>query len=593
MAGINTLLNIYEQRGDAFLKNLLNNYVIINKQLNGSFFGMSASQDGAMRFYKTGGEITQIDRILMKYYDRAIAQMESVSPNVKAGLPNNLMFGMEYFNVDGADENAGPQNCLTLSYIRILDNSSTAKYVHDKQILDKWADALGVNRPPILFSGYLDERQKTSVLDFVYTPGDQLLERFRAKSFTTHVLEILGAPLAEGDSIDEVVFRFYENEGNDENVTLAKMIDPVFAEILKRNEEGPRKIPNDYLYLIVIDLMNFIEMYNLKDLMSVTDKSNTFEENYISLIDKIYVDFIDKFKYKYLDVSLQLPEFMRRPEFDVNVDMIRSDKVKELISVCDTFKEIYKILLNFFRKKRNKPAGLFNSALVLQFNKLVDKIKNVVIGTDVLESHFPSFYEFTGSISEDFDYISTMSIKQRYEKYKKSQKVNIVVDYFQPVTNDHVNAAKLMKSKNGLPVVFVLINPGKRGGKFPFNAKTAKRMAGMVKSEYGDVIIDVVDIKANTVDSVVAALHPKYQPILWGAPKNRMNDYLLQLDFAKNKRVVYNISKNFKLMELPVNTNCQRVIDMIRNEKYKEYKEYVPKSIHSEFFNLKAEATDK
>ncbi len=594
MAGINTLLSIYEQKGDKFLKGLLNNHVIIDRQLNGSFFGMSVPQDGGMRFYKKGGEITLVDRILMKYYDRAITQMEAISPDVKASIPGNLLFGMEYFNTPEVDEGINPKNCLVLSYIQVLDPvNGQHRYVHEKETLDKWAAKLGVDSPPILFSGTLNEDQKAAILDLVYTPGDQLLSKFKAKSFTSHILEILGAKLAEGESIDEVVFRFYQAPGDDSDVVLAKVIDPVFAEIVRNAEPQQKKVPNDYLYLIILDLMNFIETYSIKDLMSVTDKSRTFEENYVALVDKIYVDFIDKFKYKYLDVSLQLPDFMQRKEFDVNVDMIRSDKVRELVGVCDTFKEIYKILLNFFRKKRNKPIGMFNSNAVLQFNRLVDKIKNIVIGTNVSESYFPSFYEFTGSISEEFDYMSSLTVKQRYEKYKKAQKVNVIVDYFQPVTNDVLNAARLMQGKNRLPVVLVLITPHGKNPKHPFQAKTIRRLLQLLRAEYGELFIDVVEISANNVDSVISALHPTYQPILWGACKNRMNDYLLQMDFAKNKRITYNISRDFKLIELPINVNSQRVIDLIRDEKYQAYKDYTPKSVHSEFFNLRSEVADK
>lgn len=593
MAGINTLLGIYEQKGEQFIKNLLNNHVIINRQLNGSFFGMSRTSDGVMHFYKKGGEITLIDRMLMRYYDKAIFQMESLSPDVKAGIPANMLFGMEYFGVQDIDEGISPVNCLTLSYIEILDPANGEnKTVHEKEILDRWASRLGVDQPPILFSGRLNEEQKATILDFIYTPQDIAVAKFKAVSFTAYVLEMLGSSLGEGESIDEVVFRFYDESGNDD-VVLAKIIDPVISELYKNAEKQPKKVPNDYLYLIVIDLMNFIEMYSLRDLMQVTDKTKSFEDNYVALVDKIYVDFIDKFKYKYLDISLQLPEFMKGDAFDLNVDMIRSEQVKELVGVCDTFKEIYKILLNFFRKKRNRASGMFNSNVVLQFNRLVDKIRKVVIGTDMSESYFPSFYQFTGSISEEFDNMSSLTLKQRYAKAKKARKVNIIVDYFQPITNDHVNAARLMRTKNKLPVVLVLVKSKSKNKKHPFDNKTVMRLARLVAAEYTDLIIDVVEIDVNTVDSVISRLHPNYQPILWGTSKNRMNDYLLQMDFAKNKRITYNISRDFKLIELPINSNSQKVVDMILGDDFRSYKEYVPRAIHSEFFNLRADAADK
>ena len=104
MAGINTLFDVYEQKGDAFLKRLLNEYVIINKKLSGSFFGVSVGPDSVMRFYKKGGEITKIDRILMRYYDKAISQMESLTSEVLTAIPENYVFGMEYVNSSEDDE---------------------------------------------------------------------------------------------------------------------------------------------------------------------------------------------------------------------------------------------------------------------------------------------------------------------------------------------------------------------------------------------------------------------------------------------------------------------------------------------------------
>jgi hypothetical protein len=156
-----------------------------------------------------------------------------------------------------------------------------------------------------------------------------------------------------------------------------------------------------------------------------------------------------------------------------------------------------------------------------------------------------------------------------------------------------VNAAKLMRTKNKLPVVLILVKSKSKNSKYPFDPKTALRLARLVAAEHADLIIDVVEIDVNSVDSVISKLHPKYQPILWGTSKNRMNDYLLQMDFAKNKRITYNISRNFKLIELPINVNSQKVIDLVRNDDFRAYKEYVPRAIHSEFFNLRADAADK
>jgi hypothetical protein len=40
MAGINSLKEIQEKKGDDFLKGLLNHYVIINEKVDGAYFGL-------------------------------------------------------------------------------------------------------------------------------------------------------------------------------------------------------------------------------------------------------------------------------------------------------------------------------------------------------------------------------------------------------------------------------------------------------------------------------------------------------------------------------------------------------------------------
>lgn len=563
---------------------LLNQRVSVNGLSRGSFFGVRMGNDDKLHFYKKNTEITAVDRILTKYYDAAISHMNAMPGNVLAALPKNVFFGMDYAPVGDA-ETAAPRKCLKLAYAQIIDAAGTATNVDDVDALNKWADTLNVDRPDIFFSGQLNQEQKAAVLDFAYTPQAELAKNFRSRSFTKYLLGVLGCPDAPAD-IDGVVFRFYDDGANDTTAVLAKIIDPMIAAI-PGDERG--KKPNDYVYLIVIDVLNFIESYDTAELMSVTDRNKSFEDNYVALIDKVYVEFIDRFKSKYVGLEIDIPEFMRTPEFELNVEKIRSEKVRDLVGICASFAEIYKIMLNFFRHKKTRPRGIFSNEIMLQFNNLVDKIKKVVIGADVNESYFPTFYQYVNTISEEFDYVSTMNTRQRYAARSKRKRVNIIVDEFQPVSDEHVAAAKAMYAKNRLRTVFVIIRRTAASEKYPFGEETVKRLTRLVAGAHGDVVADVVVTDANAIGAVISALQPNYLPVLWAAPKTRINDYVLQLDFAKKKKLAYNIDNGFKLIELPVNSTCKRIIGLVSEGKYHAFCDYVPKQLHSEFFNMKRE----
>ena len=65
----------------------------------------------------------------------------------------------------------------------------------DKEELDKWADILDIERPPIIFQGKLTDEQKEKILDFVYTPLDELVGKFKTASFTKYIINVLNPTL--------------------------------------------------------------------------------------------------------------------------------------------------------------------------------------------------------------------------------------------------------------------------------------------------------------------------------------------------------------------------------------------------------------
>jgi hypothetical protein len=91
MAGINNLKEVYEKKGKDFLDSLLNHYVIINEKIDGTFFGIRKTQDDQFKYFKKSGEITYVDRVLMKYYNSAISYFEAM-PLEKDSVSQQISF---------------------------------------------------------------------------------------------------------------------------------------------------------------------------------------------------------------------------------------------------------------------------------------------------------------------------------------------------------------------------------------------------------------------------------------------------------------------------------------------------------------------
>ena len=157
---------------------------------------------------------------------------------------------------------------------------------------------------------------------------------------------------------------------------LAKMVDPLFQEATMSNKKESNKKSSDYIWLIVIDLMNHIEIFNEDELRSMCDGITDYDSKYVCLMNNIFKKFISSYEYKYDGLMLDIPDYLRREEFDIDYSLIEDQEVLSLIKENETYREIYRILINFFRKVRRKSsASFFTEELMSQLNIQVGKIK--------------------------------------------------------------------------------------------------------------------------------------------------------------------------------------------------------------------------
>jgi len=594
MAGINNLKEVYEKRGESFLNGLLNQYVIINEKMDGAFFGVKKTQDDQFKYFKKSGEITYVDQVLMKYYNPAIKHFHELPIEKRQRIPANFFFGFEYFTKSDTLSSKRaelPKNNLVLSYIhRLDDDGKITETLQSREQLTRWANYLEVEAPPILFEGKLDDEQKSKILEFIYTEQKELEEKFKTTSFTKYIISVLcpdeKSTFSDRD-LETLVFRFY-GEDSENEAFLAKLVDPIFQQ---RSQEAQPKTSNsqDYIWLIVIDLMNHFEMYDIENLRKMIGDSDQYEQKYIGLINQIFKDFLNEYSQKYDGLELDVPEYLKRPEFELDLNLVGDPEVVNLISKNATNLEIYKVLLNFFRKVRKRSsAGFFTPEMISQLNLIVQKIKNIIMGDAVYEGLFPSFSEFIGS-PNDWMTLSEVEHAKKIGESTEAQRVNILIGGFQPVTMGHIKAAKALKENNGNKTVLVAIKRDVQTKKSPFSLATTRLMLNKVQQEYPELIVDVMIVPSGQISDIIRELRPKYEPILWGTTDRRVKDYALQFDYIKKRDIPLRISKDFKLVELPSFVKSEEILELIKDSKFEEFKKETPASVSAEFFNLQKE----
>lgn len=587
MAGLSHLRDVYEKRGKDFLDSLLNKTVIINEKIDGAYFGAKKdAQQNNFNFFKKDSKIGYIDRVLSRYYEPGIGHFKSLGADVISAIPENYMFGMDY-----TPNREAP---LTLSHIKVLDeNYQLTEIIHDFGKLNEWAGKLGVNPPAILFQGKLNDEQKVKIQEFLFTPAGALIEKFKTISFTKHIMAVLDPTVDEmaqtkeyERSIDEIVFRFFDDNKtvNDASV-LAKLVDPVFYDNAKRiSPEKVQRKSDDYIWIIVIDLMNFIEGYRISELRELVGAGETPEERYVSLINRLFAEFIKEYGDKYGDLDIQVPEFLQKPEFDINLDLINDPFVTTIIAKNPNYKEIYRIFINIFRKKKVKiNSNLFTDSMKTNLLSQIDKLGQVAMGDQLFENYFPSFNEFVGEDTTP-GYFETYDIAQNEER--KVKKVNLLVSEFQPIHKGHLKNAKLLTEKNGLPTLFVCVHPGKSGKIFPFKKETINNALSKLTANEKPSIAGHVMVGDGNIESILKAIKPGFEPVNIAAEPSRIKDIALQLDLAKKRSRNLNIKRDTSLIEVPTSSIGESIMNSIKNRDFASFKEATPITIHSEFYNL-------
>lgn len=384
ISNIPELDKLYRERGEIFLKDLFDSYVIISEKINASDF-YAMKKGSSVIFLKKGEEtINLIDRTLALFYEKGIRHFEELPTEIRAKMPEDWLFGFDYFPGESSIYGKVPVSGLILSRILIKspDSMRTLKTLEDPRVLSEWANILSVQENPPLFAGRLDDERKKKLLEFLSTPKDQLEEILGTDSFFKYLFSILDPrgsylyrPLLSQDEntiIDSIIFKFVK-PGVDKMVT-AKIVDPYMHSLYSK--EKSKRGTVDSVSILILDILEYLETHSLKPEMAIGEFP---EEKYLNLICSIYNDYMEAKESDLQGLDFETRDFAKAAEHSLNAELIPNEKTKEIVNRSPNNAKIFQILLNSLRRKRDpeRTNDVLTPMIIKDFNRLIDKIKEI------------------------------------------------------------------------------------------------------------------------------------------------------------------------------------------------------------------------
>ena len=575
-------------------KKMLDNICVVSEKIQASSFHVKRTETG-FNYYKSGSknEMTKVDRTLVKYYENAIKYFKSIPNEQVESMPIDWKFGFDYMTENKTidiEYEFLPKNNLILTHIQVLNPTNPTqikKVIRDPKILNKWADILEVNKPPIIFDGALSGSQKEDLLNLLQLSVNEFKQQFEQFSFTRKIFNIfnngLSAPTLNYNldkEIDGLIVNFYEG----------KTPKSFKLERFDREQKQERQA-SDMYQLSILDLVEFMTNYDLKKHQIVSENA---DERYIEIMSYFFNEYVEENATKYIGTNFNSADFANNKLFELNPTFISNEKTISLIQ-NEVLAELFKITLGSFRKKRTKETNIINADLMSQINELVDAIESkVMLKTN--EEDIMNFKTYLNS--QDLKHQTSPileALKVDYPEHGKKL-VNMFVGRFQPFTLGHAKVVETIHKQNGHPVVILLVkakNKKKEDAfKRPYDEETQVAMINKLKSKYP--IEEVFVIPTGGIDTMFNAMRPKYEPVLWGTGSDRMKTYGFQVDKPEYREDL-GVRTDFGLYEIPrtgKNISATQVRNAMLDGDEKLFKKLTPKPVHDMYNELKSKLED-
>lgn len=570
---------------------MLNQKLHVVERLAGSSFAVKRDLE-SNKYYKSGQQqpMDLIDRTVVKFYENAVRHFQGLSPDTKSEMPRDWKFCFDYIvNEDTPNVKYAmlPKNNLVLSHIRVLNptNEKTQKIIRDTQVLNKWADKLEVQRPPVVFEGMLDSGQKEALIKLLEMNDRAFEQAYESRSYTKDLFHIFNNGLRKSalqESLDADIDALIVSFVDGKNIKSFKLEDP------RKVYETENRKPSDMFQITVLDLIEFMTDYDFSQHKLVQE---TKDRRFLELMCEVFNNYIDKNASKYVGVDFQKAEFAKGSEFDLNTMFIDNQKTLKLVD-NEIMAELFKIQLSAFRNKREKETALLSKDMLEQMNQIIEKI-NSSVDAKLAEGEVLDFQSFKkwDRIQQDTEIQVNEALKVKTTD-RGLQPVNIFVGRFQPFTLGHAKVLESLHKQNGFPVIVFLVKSKtakkEDAMKRPYDEATQMQMFKMVQREY-NFLKDIRVIPFAAIDTIFNEIRPEYEPVLWGTGTDRLAAYAGQA-MKDSYREQLNVLPEFGMHEIKRgddDISATKVRQSMLDDNMSEFKRMVPKSLHPMYAELK------
>ena len=585
------LRDYYNETSRNHFYKMLEQKIHVVEKLAASSFHVKAS-DIKNEYYKSGQStpLNVIDRTIVSFYEPAIMHFKGLPMEIREEMPKDWKFGFDYL-IDGETPNFKysllPKNNLVLTHIQVLNptNETVSKVIRDTQVLNKWAEKLEVQKPPVIFEGQLSHNQKEDLVKMLELTDGEFARKYEDRSFTRDLFSIFNSNLRNSalqENLDS------EIEGLVVSFVDGKKMTPFKIEDFRKVNEsaGPRK-SSDIYQITIVDLIEYLSEYDFKKHKLVKeDKYRRFLE----LMSEVFNNYIKENAPKYIGVNFESADFAKKESFKLNTSFIENEETIRLTN-NPVLAELFKITLSSFKAKRTKTTDILSEDMVNQMNEIVEAIDSHV-SAKIEEGDVLDFQNYIKKDRIDASVNEARRVFTVKHPEQGKKLVNMFVGRFQPFTLGHAKVVKTIHEQNGYPVVIFLVKSVSKkkedGFKRPYDEQTQLEMLNALKRELP--IEEVYIINSAGIDLMFNEMRPKYEPVLWGTGTDRLKTYGYQVDEPKYRSQL-DVRPDFGLFEIPrtgKNISATQVREAMLAGDEKLFKKLTPKSIHGMYNDLKS-----
>jgi len=310
MSTIKTLSQTKKEKSIIELNRILSDNITFISKIKGHRFSIVKTKN-SIKFYgkKSGKPLTTIDRVLSDLYEQSIHFILNSNHEI---FKENTRYGF-YFPMKD-DVELKPKNNLILTDVT---NGTTINI--DPNDLNEIADNLSIEKPPIIFNGFLTEKQKDLLLNF----DDQ-------QDLNTFIEQIFGKNLKKNTS--NIIVR-----SNYKKYT--------YFQIGNSSRQIFKKQNSNKFELLLLDILSFMEEF--AEFNNILLSSSNEDIRYVEFISVIFNQFLDHHLNYITKNNIYKPDFLnnagnltkRYIKNSITLEHIKAENAEYLLRVfLTTFK---------------------------------------------------------------------------------------------------------------------------------------------------------------------------------------------------------------------------------------------------------------